>query len=259
MHDKKAYTMIKCVSFDLWNTLIHNLRYSELRMDILLNYFLKENILIAKKDLENYYNQKIKAYQEKQRKDLLLHVYPKQIIKQIFKNFKISFPPPYLQDLITSWEKLMLDNPPQLKSNVEKTLVDLKKKYKLVVISDTGITPGKIIRKIFERYDILQFFDLLVFSDEIGLKKPHLTPFQQVVDNLGVSAQECIHIGDLLYTDVLGANRAGFHSIWYTDDNVDINAQFEILKMFKIEDKKNLQPNFRIYSYKNLKMIIESI
>ncbi|GAH01173.1 unnamed protein product, partial [marine sediment metagenome] len=71
------------------------------------------------------------------------------------------------------FENLMLTNPPTLKKGVFDTLSTLSVDYNLGMISDTGITPGRIIREVLKDYTILDFFDVTVFSDETGFYKPH--------------------------------------------------------------------------------------
>jgi putative hydrolase of the HAD superfamily len=38
--------------------------------------------------------------------------------------------------------------------------------------------------------------------------------FEAVLDRAGVSADQCIHVGDHLIDDIEGANNAGMHSLW---------------------------------------------
>lgn len=44
-------------------------------------------------------------------------------------------------------------------------------------------------------------------------KKPSVKGYLKAVENAGVSAGEAIFFGDQIYTDILGANRAGIHSV----------------------------------------------
>ncbi|MCO5297425.1 MAG: YqeG family HAD IIIA-type phosphatase [Fimbriimonadaceae bacterium] len=47
-----------------------------------------------------------------------------------------------------------------------------------------------------------------------GRFKPSTHMYQMALDEFGVEADEAVMIGDQLFTDVLGANRAGIDSVW---------------------------------------------
>lgn len=47
-----------------------------------------------------------------------------------------------------------------------------------------------------------------------GKFKPSREMFHKAMDVLGVTADECVMIGDQLFTDIFGANRAGIDAIW---------------------------------------------
>ncbi|NNL67114.1 MAG: HAD-IA family hydrolase, partial [Myxococcales bacterium] len=44
-----------------------------------------------------------------------------------------------------------------------------------------------------------------VFSDEVGVPKPHPRIFRAALEPLGVDPAQALHVGDLLHTDVAGA------------------------------------------------------
>ena len=116
--------------------------------------------------------------------------------------------------LLTEKELALID-PPLLVDGVEKTLSALKWKYQMGIISDTGITPGRILRKILDMYNILDFFDATIFSDEVGFYKPHGAIFDKALTALGAKPSESIHIGDILQTDIKGAKTFGMKAIWF--------------------------------------------
>lgn len=57
------------------------------------------------------------------------------------------------------------------------------------------------------------------FADPLGIpyihaaKKPTRTPFQDAISRLGLAPEEIVVIGDQMFTDVLGGNRAGLYTI----------------------------------------------
>lgn len=62
---------------------------------------------------------------------------------------------------------------------------------------------------------ITDYFDCVVLSHEIGHTKPDLRLFRYAESKSGVSAEQCVMVGDSLATDIQGAFRAGWKSVWY--------------------------------------------
>ena len=57
-------------------------------------------------------------------------------------------------------------------------------------------------------------FDAVISSETVGAYKPHPLPFQRVLEMLGVAPHETVFVGDTLYDDILGAQRAGMRTVW---------------------------------------------
>lgn len=89
------------------------------------------------------------------------------------------------------------------------------------LISDIGLTPSPVVRELLEREGLLDYFDDMAFSDEIGYYKPDERIFQRALEGLGgPDPAEAAHVGDRLRTDVAGAHAAGMKAVRY-------NAIFE--------------------------------
>ena len=58
--------------------------------------------------------------------------------------------------------------------------------------------------------------DAIVVSDVFGLRKPRREIFFEVIDRLGVSPEETLHVGDSLRADIGGAAAAGISNAWIT-------------------------------------------
>ena len=96
-------------------------------------------------------------------------------------------------------------------------------------------TPGRITKKVLEDYKILNFFQVTVFSDEIGYYKPNFQLFEKALKHLGSKPENSIHIGDLLHIDIKGSKDYGMLNIWFNDSNQerdsDIIPDFEVKSM----------------------------
>jgi putative hydrolase of the HAD superfamily len=91
------------------------------------------------------------------------------------------------------------------------------------LICDTGFTPGKVVRQLLAGAGLLQYLEVLVFSDEAGVPKPDAKVFHTALEALGVPARAALHVGDLRRTDVAGARAAGMGTVRISDHHDDLS------------------------------------
>jgi FMN phosphatase YigB (HAD superfamily) len=89
------------------------------------------------------------------------------------------------------------------------------------LICDTGMSSGRSVRQFLDRVGLLRWLEVLVFSDEAGVPKPHPKVFHTVLEGLGVPAEAAIHVGDLRRSDVAGARGVGMGSVRIRAHNDD--------------------------------------
>ncbi len=89
---------------------------------------------------------------------------------------------------------------------------------------------GRANREVLERYDLLRYFDALVFSDELGYRKPNPMAFIEVLEELDVLPAEAVMVGDE-EADVLGALECGLAAILFKRGGADIpRGEFEVVE-----------------------------
>ncbi|MGH7316466.1 MAG: HAD family hydrolase [Candidatus Rokuibacteriota bacterium] len=86
----------------------------------------------------------------------------------------------------------------------------------LGIVSNTGRTPGVILRRVLERHGLLGHFGAISYSDEVGVRKPEPEIFRATLARAGVPAAEAVHIGDNPEADVIGAQGVGMRAAHYT-------------------------------------------
>ncbi|GAB4435643.1 MAG: HAD family hydrolase [Anaerolineae bacterium] len=133
----------------------------------------------------------------------------------------VSLPPEARQGIITRMEENLLLEPPDVVPDVPAVLAELAQNYRLAVISDTGLSPGRVLRQILEQDELAQYFTHLTFSDELGRSKPHAQAFQATLAALDAPPQGAVHVGDLLRTDIAGAQGVGMRGVQYVGVNRD--------------------------------------
>ncbi|MFH1892427.1 MAG: HAD family hydrolase [Candidatus Zixiibacteriota bacterium] len=122
-------------------------------------------------------------------------------------------------DLVCNVQNALFEIPPPLAPNVKDGLNALAQEFTLVIVSDTGFSPGAVIRKIFDRYQITEYFSDYSFSDETGTAKPDSVAFTSVLDRVKCDPAESLHIGDTEWTDIKGASALGAKTCLYVGLN----------------------------------------
>jgi len=212
--------MIKAVLFDFWGTLAENGTYSPLRQTYELfrlripfgNFVTSFEQVVMTKPYEDKKEAFTKALD-------LLHRTPRG---------------DQMEKLIGLWNKNVLLA--KIYPETIEVLKELKSKgIKLALVSNTPSFTG---HEILEKFDLEQYFDVVMLSFEQGLLKTNPEFFQKTLDKLGVKKEEALMVGDSVPTDIKGAENAGIKALLvdrqnkreYENKIQDLNAIFEHLE-----------------------------
>lgn len=97
-----------------------------------------------------------------------------------------------------------------------------------------------------KRTGISQYLRGAISSAQVGASKPDPRMFQTALDQAGVQAHRCVHIGDHLDDDIKGAKAVGMHSIW-----VNLNNAQSI--------EKTLKPSYEVNQLNEIVSAVASI
>ena len=61
-----------------------------------------------------------------------------------------------------------------------------------------------------------ELLDVVVYSEEVGVEKPHPAIFEELLERLGLPAARVLHVGDSRRDDVEGARAVGMQALWLT-------------------------------------------
>lgn len=125
-------------------------------------------------------------------------------------------PPPGWSQVIDEFEGMEVEIPPLPAPHVVEALHALAERYRLGIISDTIITPGRGLRLLLERMGVGQLFRHHVFSDEAGKSKPAPRVFALACAGLDVRPSGLLHVGDREQNDVVGPILFGARAALYT-------------------------------------------
>lgn len=89
----------------------------------------------------------------------------------------------------------------------------------LAQLRERGLTLGVVsnadgrIASILARCGIAQFFHVIVDSHEVGVEKPDPRIFDFALTKAQARPEHTLYVGDIYSIDVVGAERAGIHSV----------------------------------------------
>jgi HAD superfamily hydrolase (TIGR01549 family) len=94
---------------------------------------------------------------------------------------------------------------------VEGVLKSLSDQYKVALLSNTMSDQPKLLlsENGFDKY-----FDLIICSRDLGLRKPNPKIFKYVLEKLEVKPSEAVHVGDSVEEDMVGARESDVVGIW---------------------------------------------
>jgi HAD superfamily hydrolase (TIGR01549 family) len=142
-----------------------------------------------------------------------------ETIQAILAALQASVPDEVAGRITRTFERLLLDVPPDLVPSAQRVVCQLAATYRLAVISDTGYSPGWVLRELLDRHQMLSPLSYLYFSNEHDASKPDPRAFRTTLDTLGVRAPEAVHVGDMQRTDIAGAKAVGMWTVHFVGAN----------------------------------------
>ncbi len=107
----------------------------------------------------------------------------------------------------------LVNHPPELLPGALDVLERLSRRFRLAIVSDTGIASGGAQDRVLELRNIRRLFTATIYSADIGWAKPRREIFQAALDQLATPPAETLHVGDIERTDIVGAIGMGMRAI----------------------------------------------
>ena len=99
----------------------------------------------------------------------------------------------------------------------------------ILMLKKMGIKIGLLSNNLFiQQYekllklDILEYFDYIQTSEEVGYEKPNLIPYLVLINKMSISKENILMIGDNYNHDIIPALNLKLISFLYTNDNCDV-------------------------------------
>ena len=215
---------IKAVLFDLGGTLIHFGvldRKALFRRAVMRTYKRWSGCSDRMPDLRRYYRHHWYAIHWGFLKGRLLNreIDVMYLLKRASRKLWLISPEPedvHFRRLVLDWYE-PLGRTVYLEPGTHEVLAELSRHYKLGIVSNSFI-PSFVLDGHLEELGLLAYFSSRVYSCDVGYRKPDRRIFELGMERVGSAADGTIFVGDLLKTDVQGAERTGMRAIWKRSD-----------------------------------------
>jgi putative hydrolase of the HAD superfamily len=202
---------LKCLSFDIWNTLLD--------LGKLYSLIAEELSEITERRKEEMEAGLKSAYQ----KALSLR------LEGAFRSPILDSARVFASELNITEEELFralvravmrAETGEMVFGDVHRALDELNAmNIKMGLLGNVMFWPGMVTRIILEKNGILRYFHSTIFSDESGVQKPDRAAFELLANRLECRLEEMVHVGDSLENDLAGALISGASAILIKRDS----------------------------------------
>ena len=142
--------MIQAITFDLWNTIFSEIHYGEQRVRLLRNILATEGFSIETNRVKTAYSSAMQ-YFELAWSENWRHVDATERIDHILEKLATKLPVKSRSQVVEEIESVIFDDPPCLIEGAEIMLESLSKRHKIGLVSNAGVTPGRILRMVLKK------------------------------------------------------------------------------------------------------------
>lgn len=241
--------MIKAVLFDLGGTLLHYHGADEETLYVQGVKSVHEELArrgYTVPDFETFHR---KIYRAVKVRALLLFFSERElqvdkIVVRVLRRMKIRLKPGEIEELSQVWWNAYEPHVGYY-DDVAETLERLHDLgLKIGLISNT-LWPAWILEDELRRRGHSRYFDLMLFSPEVGFRKPSRKIFRQALKELKIKGREAAFVGDRLVEDVRGPQRV---------------KMLTILKRHPTQKaRSSIQPDFEVDRLSEIPPIIERV
>jgi HAD superfamily hydrolase (TIGR01549 family) len=103
-------------------------------------------------------------------------------------------------------------------ADTHTVLTELKTRFPLGIITNG---PSRMQREKIERLDLAPYFHPIVVDTEVGYSKPDPIIFAHAAHAMDILPENLLFVGNSLTADIVGANGAGWTSVWVNTYGAD--------------------------------------
>lgn len=214
--------MKMAVFFDLYGTLIdiRTDEYDYWVYEMLSRYLAYHSVNIVPEELKKAFFEVIQQHLNQSKE-----IYPEVDVYEIFfeimnKYGKRRYSKGIIVDITMLFRSLTIRHFGVF-NGLYDVLVSIGRKYRIGIISDA--------QWVFAEPEIAmlgldQFLKVRIFSSRLRFKKPDVRLFHHAMEELGVTPEYSVYIGDNPYKDLVGAKNAGMQFILFRGECREYNG-----------------------------------
>jgi len=131
-----------------------------------------------------------------------------------------------------------------------ESVLGLLTKYeiRLAAVSNAIFSSRCMVSEL-QRFELNDYFEFVISSADLGVRKPNPRPFEEALATLGVQRNEVWFIGDSWDADIIGASSVGIMPIWFGGNYHDHDFNIKHLKLSRWSEFKKLWSQHAGYAY----------
>lgn len=146
------------------------------------------------------------------------------VLVRCFRRFSCSEDPKLMSDSLEAFYGVLLEDR-RLVGGTRQMLADVRGMgYRVGLVSDVAWgLPSRFPLQDMRHYDLDHYFDDMVFSTDVGIRKPNPEIFRLALSRVGAGPEETVFVGNNLQADIKGALDVGMRAVlkksgYYTHD-----------------------------------------
>lgn len=208
---------VRAITFDWWGTLFCDAKTrsrGELRLDILVEVTGAERAAA-----DNALSAVWAAFDRSHRLDQRT-LTAEDAVRMACEHLNVCIAPPEIERVAEAFACAVLEYEPQPIEGALEAVQAAAACVPIGIISDTGVSPGRVLRQLMDRNGFTEWFRAFTWSDELGgMAKPRAGNYLHAAQQLGVPVESMLHIGDLPHTDIAGAKAVNARAALFTAVN----------------------------------------
>jgi putative hydrolase of the HAD superfamily len=147
----------------------------------------------------------------------------------------------YLRAEHEAWDPAM-----QVASTSVALLEALRNRGLRLGLVSNATDPGWLLRADLERQGLASYLDAIVFSSEVGKRKPHPAIYERALSELAAPPERTLFVGDRLVEDVRGPAELGMttvQAIWFRAD----------------ENPHGIEPDYQAFTQMDVLNVVERL
>ncbi|MDW8758776.1 HAD family hydrolase [Streptococcus suis] len=113
-------------------------------------------------------------------------------------------------------------------------LEKLSQNYRLGIVANQSSTAREILRE----WGLDSYFQVIILSEEVGIRKPDTRIFKLALEEAGISVDKAVYVGDRYDNDILPAKSLGMYTIRiltgfgkYASENNQLKSDWSITSL----------------------------